>query len=402
MSAAKPQDTKPKALYSGVNDGRDIENPELTRTPPEHTPPTTNRCLYYYYRWINPWIRGLLVGVPVVYFYAVLLNIQTYRNAHLGEQVLNFPQMEIFAPRPDGRGNYLVMEDLLYEQIPSAPYQSPEFNSWKAYCDFCAFFFNLLVLVICLLRRDVIRFGELFGIHITLYVLMYFTKIITLYPAPSFTEGCMKPEHRELGTWIWREVLTTDFCGDQMFSGHTNNCLVPLIILTRILYDIVGWDLRLWRNSDDYHEPEYYAHRTSETSPSANPGFTDNNEDVFFHPRYHFSETPKNYRCPKVLIWSLVTFWRILKWVIFGFFFYGLIHIRQHYTADITVGMLMIMWMTTNTRYIQSMMRWLYRPNYWNYKRTGPFALVKLRPPLTREQANYEDRIAKLGRGGVF
>jgi hypothetical protein len=301
---------------------------------------------------------------------------------------------------------FLVLDDGLYHVIPRAPFNSPEYLRWKYYCDFCSFGFNCLVLIVCIVRRDVLRLLEQFGLHMTLYVLMYFTKVITLYPAPVFTEGCMKPEHRELGMWVFKEVFTTDFCGDQMFSGHTNNTLLPLILFTRIIYDIVGWDFYLRRRKDDYHEPEYSAqYEVAESAPAAHPTFTDANEDVWFHPRWDFREKSKIFydNTPlRVVVWCLVTFWRIAKWVIMGFFVYGLLHIRQHYTADIFVSMIIQIILATNTRYVQSLVRWIYRPNYWNYKRMGLFNLVRLRQPLTPEQVNYEDRVAKLGRGGIW
>jgi hypothetical protein len=232
---------------------------------------------------------------------------------------------------------------------------------------------------------------------------MYFTKIITLYPASELTESCLRADHRVLGTWVFKEVGTTDFCGDQMFSGHTNNTLLPMIILTRILYDIIGWDFRLRKPKDDYHTEDYTrVYAVAETAPAVHPTFTDNNHDIWFHPRPLGGGKWRDNRALVVLVWSLVVFWRIAKWVIFAVFAYGLLRIRQHYTADILVSVIVQIFVLTNTRYMQALVRWIYRPNYWNYKRTGLFTFVKLRQPLTSEQVNYEERVDKVGRGGVF
>ena len=100
----------------------------------------------------------------------------------------------------------------------------------------------------------------------------------------------------------------------------------------------------------------------------------------------------------------LAAFVRIALPIWFGFLIVALILIRYHYSADILVAIFVTILASTNTHMLQGMVRLMYRPYYHNYLYgdRAPHMPVYLRWPLNAEQVNYEERVRRVGIGGVL
>ena len=76
---------------------------------------------------------------------------------------------------------------------------------------------------------------------------------------------------------------------------------------------------------------------------------------------------------------------------------------RYHYSTDVIVAIFVTSLVCTNTHLLQWWVRTLcYRPYYHNYLYQSPFRPFYLRWPLNAEQVNLEERIRRVGIGGML
>ena len=87
----------------------------------------------------------------------------------------------------------------------------------------------------------------------------------------------------------------------------------------------------------------------------------------------------------------------------FPFLLVALILCRYHYSDDIIVAIFVTSLVSTNTHLLQWWVRVLcYRPYYHNYLYSSFWRPFYLRWPLNQEQVNLEERIRRVGIGGLL
>jgi hypothetical protein len=374
-----------------------------------HSPAECGHRMLLYYKYINPWIRIVVIGIPLLYLYSVLLSIATYRNARWRSETHDYPRPSIIHPIIDNSLSPafepFIMPDLLFDVISPAKYPSSGFDSWQSFVDATAALFTVAFIVACICRRDMIRFAEYAGFQLEFFLIMIFTKILTNYPVSSgVTSSCRKGSDNSFNGWV-ASNFSFDYCGDQMFSGHTLNTVLPLIMLKRMLWDYLGWNFSYSADKQAYldqkemqHIPQINADNVTNTN---NPKINSSTSCFFYNPIALYS-TPLWVQRHRHSVWLVVCFLRALAWFWTGLFVYGLLHIRQHYTADITVAIIVCCLLTSNTKIAHWNVRWFYRPNYWNYRETGVIPATKLTEFLNEEQLNYDIRVRKTGKGGII
>jgi hypothetical protein len=90
----------------------------------------------------------------------------------------------------------------------------------------------------------------------------------------------------------------------------------------------------------------------------------------------------------------------IVMW--FCTFVVSILMVRYHYTSDVLVAIIITLFVTSNINLFRPMVRWLYRPNYNNYKYKQWWQPVYLNTPLNAEQLNYETKIKRISIGGYL
>jgi membrane-associated phospholipid phosphatase len=365
---------------------------------------------HFYYRYLNPWFKVLIVALIIMYVYSILLNIVTYRNNRFQDDLINAPRSSITFPLNDNGYRPFILPDLLFDVISPANPTGSGYKSWKVFIDVSAALFNLLFLVLVFARRDIIRFAEFVMYQLSFLFLMWFTKTFTTHPAASGIDpSCYNQTFHSFGSWI-ASNLGFDYCGDQMPSGHTMNVLMPMIMIKRLMWDTIGWNFKRYydvqltlNNNNTQNVNDNYRNDNMHNMPNNNnnDNNADENEDWFFHV-HEINDSPNWVKNHPTAVWVGTIIIRVLSWFWMGIFFYALLHIRQHYTSDIMVAIIITILLTTNTKLAQALVRWAYKPNYNNYVHTGFFHQVKLQQPLNKEQINYEQRIERVGQGGVI
>lgn len=371
----------------------------------KHPRPKHSSCLKFYYHWINPWVRMLLI-VPVLYVYSIVLSVATYRNLLFQSQVENVPRPAITHPlyNLDRQSSPFILPDLLFDVIRPSPFPSLEYVRWKAFIDSSPGFWCVLVLVFFLAQRNIIRITEFLGIHIYLYIIQGLLKAFTNYPAASgVDESCYNKDHTVMGTWVVMN-FSVDYCGDQMFSGHTSETLVAMILVRRMIWDYVGWGFARTAEQEarNYDTIAQQAHEIKLARTRIdNSTYAEGNTCMWFHSR-DVNSAPPWVQKHRTLVWIVLSVLRFLMWFWFFLFMYALLHNRQHYSADIIVAVAMMLLLCTNGTILVATVRWFYRPDFWNYKKEGFFPRVYLKQPLTEEQLDYERRLTRVGRGGLL
>jgi len=215
-----------------------------------------NICLYYYYRFVNPWIRFLII-IPILYFYSVSSSVLTYRNDIFQENldtILINHKGYVPGSRPllgDDKLGWFILYDLGFDAIPAASEGS--YPKWKLFCDFNPISLNIILFVLLLIRRDCIRLWEYGWYQIVLFTLNGLVHVLTTLPdAGGIQSSCHDPKFYHTGkhSWFWY-TFTFTYCGDMMWSGHTVNTLLPMIMIRRLCWDLFGWHFTYHYANDD-------------------------------------------------------------------------------------------------------------------------------------------------------
>jgi hypothetical protein len=211
---------------------------------------------YRFYRYVNPWWRLLLI-LPIVYLYSVTSAILTYRdisNQAYIDQILKSPNVYSDDTKPlpgnDQRG-WFILRDLGFDLFPGQGGSS--YDSWKFFVDFTPAFWNALLLVLLLLTRDIVRFTEYVAYQMVLFFCNGIAHVVTTFPdAGGIQSSCYDPKYSTFGSWV-AHTFTFAYCGDMMWSGHTTNTLLPMIMIARLIYDLFGWNFS-WKTQWTDHE----------------------------------------------------------------------------------------------------------------------------------------------------
>jgi len=245
-------------------------------------------CSQFYHTYIKFWIRIPICLSIVMYLYAVSSNIATYQNNRSHHFDLRYWDPETYgSPEgpPQDRVN-LILPDLLFAVGYS---KSPSLHEFLSTTPLVAV---IIVLLILIYVRNTLLIAEFAWMEMLLLGGKGLLQMSTILPDPYGTqEACWNPIYGKWGTWIYTRV-STEFCGDCIWSGHSFHfCLVAIIIDRAI---------------------------------SASP-------------------------CPRYL--SLTTFKTIYRvfsvsWAIA--FMYGLILIRLHYSVDVFLALFMTLLISTH------------------------------------------------------
>ena len=77
------------------------------------------------------------------------------------------------------------------------------------------------MLLLLVIRMDVIRWTEYIAIQWILFSFNALVHVSTTYPdAGGYQSSCIDPRKHVAGAWMWH-WLSTAYCGDMMWSGHT-------------------------------------------------------------------------------------------------------------------------------------------------------------------------------------
>jgi len=113
-------------------------------------------------------------------------------------------------------------------------------------------------------------------------------------------------------------------------------------------------------------------------------------------------ETPDIVERYRPWFFIMVTFFRILLLLWFPALLVTLILLRYHYSDDIIVACFVSLLVCTNTHLLQWWVRMIYRPYYHNYLNGAWWKPVYLQWPLNAEQVCFEERVRRVGIGGIF
>jgi len=525
---------------SPTNNARSITRDPVDRSPnitpplkPIEQPIKTNnqsvkpvnqsRSSWLYYRWVNPWIRWLFI-IVILYVYALTSGVLTYRNNVFQAEMqylLNIKWKEAYggdtttlppSTRPtreegesyqiyhDGQiytvDGYVpfILKDLWFEFIPAT--QGSLRERWNGFVDSVPIIANIVMFLMLIARRDVIRLTEYIAIQMIMFSVNALVHVSTTYPDSAGQQSnCKDIDRQEYGSWMFR-LITTSYCGDMLWSGHTANSIVPFIIIRRLMWDYIGWNVTWsaadeapnaetrneylskhsqlfsgwhnahernqlflqWMKANRVHDQRDAAAASSQyTAPPATtnlesyaPSYPDarptaaqkgtadpeivadelalqehenhdihinvaaatavgpdqapnTSSDVFFKVYKSPYSTPAFVQKHRKAFWIGTTIIRFLLLVWITFLLIGIILIRYHYSNDVIIACFVSMLVCTNTHLLQWFVRILYRPNYTNYLSPRAFwKPVYLHWPLNDEQINYEERVRRVGIGGII
>jgi len=206
------------------------------------------RVVRFYTFYIRPALWMVVVLLISLYFFALMNNFATWLTNHEADEYNYNPPSGLDTQRPAseqltgtiGSGGMFKLDDLTHRLIPQA--SGTSYTRWHLFVDYSLVIAMVVSVLFRFAMRDMVRLGEWAAVIIVLFILNGFVHVLTQYPDPWGSNGsCQDPDIRTYGSWIWNR-FNTDYCGDQMWSGHTLNFIVALIMLRRVLYDLIGWD----------------------------------------------------------------------------------------------------------------------------------------------------------------
>lgn len=206
------------------------------------------RVVKFYTFYIRPGLWMVLILLCSLYFFAVMNNFSTWLTNQEADEYNYNPPSGLDTQRPAseqltgsiGSGGMFKLDDIIHRLIPQASGES--YTRWHLFVDYSLVIMMVVSLLVRAAMRDMLRLGEWAAVIIVLFFINGTIHVVTQYPDPWGSNGsCQDPDLRSYGSWIWNR-WKTDYCGDQMFSGHTLNFIVASIMLRRVLYDLIGWD----------------------------------------------------------------------------------------------------------------------------------------------------------------
>jgi len=282
-----------------------------------------------YYIYVRPWIRFPVVLLIVMYLFAVSGNITTWRN-NRNDQF----DLRNWKGTPPDLASSTNPEDRIPFHLPDLFYSSWELDVKQRISPGLTYFVEatpgisvgVMVLALLWFRNGTIAL-EVFWMEIFVLFWNGLVQVMTSVPDSNGKQSvCWQPGFANWGSWIFLRI-SSQYCGDMIWSGHTYHYLFSAIIL--------------WRT------------------------FKSSSYPIFATAKFD------------IIYWIMAGMWA------FGLIA-GLILIRSHYSADIILGILITILVTTNRPLIDWGVNLLYRPN----------ALVVLKP-------GEVPRTACLAGGGV-
>jgi hypothetical protein len=102
---------------------------------------------------------------------------------------------------------------------------------------------------------------------------------------------------------------------------------------------------------------------------------------------------------------SLKSLLLLVRFILFSWFtllVVGILLIRYHYTADVLVAIAFTILISSNDHLGRWLIRFLYRPNYTNYKYNNWYKPVHLKEPFNVEQVIYQLKIKTVAKKGYI
>jgi len=173
-----------------------------------------------YNKYINPWIRLLILIILLGYWIMVSFSILSYRNVAFIHDLLNIERQQGLNVTSSSYSNYangqFVLKDLGFNLIPTV--SGSVYNSWQFFTNFTPWFFLCLTLFLNLfVYKDIIRIMEFGGSFIVLLFLNSIVHLLTTYPdaGGNLDAGCTNPQYNNEGSYFaWNNVF--NYCGDMM------------------------------------------------------------------------------------------------------------------------------------------------------------------------------------------
>lgn len=198
--------------------------------------------------YIRPWIFMLGAVLLVLYFFVVMNNIATWRTNELADSRGYLPAVGLDKNRPAAEqlppDQIFILPDVMHNIFSAASGSS--YLAWDYFVDMSLVVAIVVSLGLRLYQRDFVRLGEWAVIEVVMFGAGGILHALTVYPDPwGSNKSCQQTDHRSYGSWVWTN-LTTEYCGDQMYSGHTFNFIVAVIMFRRSVYELLGWDSLPW------------------------------------------------------------------------------------------------------------------------------------------------------------
>lgn len=292
------------------------------------------RLLRYRTLWlsrVNPWIRMPLFVIAALVLFCWCTNLATWRHINASDFY--------YGVAPEKATRTLKLPDLImdYMDAPEGPHHQIFYN----FVSYTPLVLGGIMIIVLLWTQDMKRMAEvcftegfLMGMNAIAHV---FTSLPDSY---GRQDACHDPALKELGTWIFSRVSSV-YCGDMMWSGHTLHTFMSLVIVRRVLEDL------------------------------------------------HVAFPEKRWDVVKQ-VWTLVgCIWMPIE-------LYGLVFTRQHYTIDVFIGLL-ITWLALTNRFL---MKWAvnnlwvpYRGSHGQLTRTISQQDGVRRYPSARQAAAAADQV---------
>ena len=129
----------------------------------------------------------------------------------------NFPYL-------DGRAYVpFVLRDLFFDFMPAL--QGSDQDIPTGFANATPIIWNIIMLLMLFIRMDVIRWSEYLSIQMILFGVNALVHVATTYPdADGYQESCLEQKYHVAGSWMFG-MITTEYCGDMMWSGHTQSTI---------------------------------------------------------------------------------------------------------------------------------------------------------------------------------
>jgi hypothetical protein len=197
--------------------------------------------------YIQPWFFGVIFVLVCMYLYMLGNNIATWRTNRMADQQgwNRIGEQWSDPNQPGWPGKHFqtvtfVLPDYGFEIFGIV--EGSSYLSWELFVNISLGLLCGMTALAKIIRRDAVGIAEWATIVAVLYAVNCVMHIMTTYPDPwGSMDSCQNPKWHEWGSWIFSR-MTTDFCGDLMYSGHTLMWISAAILLRRTMYDWLGWD----------------------------------------------------------------------------------------------------------------------------------------------------------------
>jgi len=230
---------------------KDLERADLKDSPKEGSKNSKLASFQTFYDDnVRPWIYILVFIVVILYIFLVSGNLTTYRNN--SNSVFD---MSFCNPLLARRQHRLQLPDLGFAKW------EPQGGFWMTFLTItpglALGFLGLVVLYL----RDIVFVTKIIWVEGIIMAIKAVAQVVTSLPDPYGKQGACTDEHfYTFGSWVFTRV-STEFCGDCIWSGHTFHTLFAILFiamatnyrspcpsyLSDLSYNIIYWTVSgLW------------------------------------------------------------------------------------------------------------------------------------------------------------